>query len=208
MLEARSLQFAYPGQKSISFPDLTLQTEEQGILLGQSGKGKTTFLHMVSGLLKPSQGQVFVNGIELSQLSARELDRFRGEQIGLMFQKPVFAPALSVWENLLLACSFSSKSPDQVYMKDLLSLLNLSGKERRKPQQLSSGEQQRLSLARALAHKPSLILADEPTSALDDENCEKVIHLLKKSCAEASATLLVVTHDQRVKQSFQRSFTL
>lgn len=208
MLETHSLLFSYPDQQALVFPDLVLDPGEQGILLGQSGKGKTTFLHLVAGLLKPTKGRVVIDRVEINELKARDLDQFRGKYIGLMFQKPLFAPALNVWENLFLAGSFSNNKPDTAYVTEMLALLGLSGKEKRKPQQLSSGEQQRLSLARALVNKPKLILADEPTSALDDENCEKVISLLKKSCLEASATLLVVTHDHRVKQEFEKRFTL
>ncbi len=208
MLQTDNLQFSYTGTNTISFPDINCQKGEQWLLLGQSGSGKTTLLHLLGGLLSPTEGMVQVGDTILKKLSTAELDKFRGKHIGIIFQKAHFVRALSVEENLKLAQQLAGLSINTARIKELLDRLNVGHKLHAKTNELSQGEQQRVAIARALVNQPTIILADEPTSALDDTNCEEVIQLLEEQAAAVNATLLVVTHDGRLKERFEKQILL
>jgi ABC-type lipoprotein export system ATPase subunit len=197
LLQTTPLTFAYPGQPLLTFPELSLAGGEALLLLGKSGSGKTTFLHLLAGLLAPSSGEIVLDGTALSSLKGHQLDLFRGQTIGIVFQKPHLIAALSVQENLVLAQFLSKKTG--VSVPELLKNLGLADKASAAVTTLSEGEAQRVSIARALVNSPKLILADEPTSSLDDERAQQVIQLLKESAAAVGAALVIVTHDQRVK---------
>lgn len=208
MLQTKNLSYAYKGQVQMDFPDLNCAKGTHWLLLGQSGSGKTTFLHLLGGLLTPSQGSIQLDETALHQLSGSALDRFRGQQIGIIFQKAHFVNALNVGENLLLAQQLAGQKPSTQDVKSLLANLAIDDKVNKKINQLSMGEQQRVAIARALIKRPSLILADEPTSALDDENSQRVIQLLETQALAVNATLLIVTHDQRLKDHFDNKIIL
>jgi len=197
IIKTTSLQYTYPGQKPISFPDIQVAASESLLILGKSGSGKTTLLNLLAGLLDPTSGEVILDGIKLSSISDQKLDLFRGKNIGIVFQKPHLIAALNVRQNLELTHFFSKKKGQEI--NQLLSDLGIQAKENSSVLTLSEGEAQRVSIARALANSPKVILADEPTSSLDDENTEKVIQLLKAQAAKIGAALVIVTHDQRVK---------
>ena len=190
------------------FPDIDLQRGEQGLLLGQSGSGKTTLLHLLGGLLSPKSGTIQINDQNLSILRGAALDNFRGKNIGIVFQTAHFIRSLTVEENLMVAQQLSGNKIDKLLVFTFLQKLNLSHKLKSKPNELSIGEAQRANIARALINAPSLILADEPTSALDDKNAEEVIKLLEQQAAEVNATLLIVTHDGRLKSYFNNQISL
>lgn len=192
----------------MSFPDIVCETGEHCLLLGQSGTGKTTLLHLLGGLLSPSSGTIQIQDTDLSKLSSTKLDQFRGKHIGIIFQKSHFVRSLTVSENLVLAQQLAGIPVDRARIKALLEHLNVGHKLRSKPDQLSIGEQQRVAIARAIINQPDLILADEPTSALDDVNCVNVIDLLESQAKEVGATLLVVTHDGRLKERFPKQIHL
>ena len=208
MLTTKDLIFSYDGQRNLSFPDIHCNKGEKWLLLGQSGCGKTTLLHLLGGLLSPKSGNVAVSDTSLSSLSSGKLDQFRGQNIGIIFQKSHFVRALTIKENLILAQKLAGLKPSLDRVKALLERLNIGHKLNAKPDQLSQGEQQRVAIARALINQPAIILADEPTSALDDTNCEEVIQLLEEEAAKAGATLLVVTHDGRLKSRFSNQINL
>lgn len=208
MLTTKDLIFSYDGQRNLSFPDIHCGKGEKWLLLGQSGCGKTTLLHLLGGLLSPKSGQVEVSDTRLSSLSSGKLDQFRGQNIGIIFQKSHFVRSLTIKENLILAQKLAGLKPSLERVKTLLERLNIGHKLNAKPDQLSQGEQQRVAIARALINQPAIILADEPTSALDDTNCEEVIQLLEEEAAKAGATLLVVTHDGRLKSRFSNQINL
>lgn len=208
MLTTKDLVFSYDGQRQLSFPDIHCAKGEKWLLLGQSGCGKTTLLHLLGGLLSPKGGKVEVSDTSLSSLSSGKLDQFRGQNIGIIFQKSHFVRALTIKENLILAQKLAGLKPSLERVKTLLGRLNIGHKLNAKPDQLSQGEQQRVAIARALINQPAVILADEPTSALDDTNCEEVIQLLEEEAAKAGATLLVVTHDGRLKSRFSNQINL
>lgn len=196
-LKVSSLSYAHPGQTPIHFPDFEVRPGQPLLILGKSGSGKTTLLNLLSGLLVPKTGTIHLGSTEISGLSGQQLDRFRGQNLGIVFQKPHLISAMSVSQNLELVPFFSRKKGKSA--TDLLNELNLGHKANSKISTLSEGEAQRVSIARALANSPQLILADEPTSSLDDENAQKVIQLLVDQAAKIKAALVIVTHDQRVK---------
>lgn len=208
MLETQHLQFSYDGKKTLDFPDITSARGEQWLLLGQSGSGKTTLLHLLGGLLSPKKGSIKINDKDISILRGAALDHFRGQNIGIIFQTAHFVRALTVEENLLLAQELAGNKRDKSMVHNFLQKLNLSHKLKSRPDELSVGEAQRVNVARALINKPSVILADEPTSALDDRNAEEVIQLLETQAKEVNSTLLIVTHDGRLKNYFRNQIQL
>jgi len=208
MLLTQSLHYQYSGANTLRFPDLNCQKGQHWLLLGQSGTGKTTLLHLLGGLLTPTDGTVQVNDTRLEKLSGARLDTFRGRNIGIIFQKSHFVRALTVTENLQLAQTLAGVPVDKSRIQELLERLNVSHKLNSKPAALSVGEQQRVAIARALVNRPSVILADEPTSALDDSNCAEVARLLEEQANAVNATLLVVTHDNRLTQLFPNKIEL
>lgn len=207
MIKTESLKFSYDGKKYFDFPDINLDSGENLLIIGNSGIGKTTLLHLLAGILKPESGSINISGTDISKFSDTELDKFRGDNIGIVFQKPHFISSLTINENLKLAkyLSPSKKSGDA---KKILESLNIKDKYQQKPNQLSEGEKQRASIALALINSPSLILADEPTSSLDDFNCDNVIKLLKKQAKDHKAQLIVITHDARLKKHFKNNLNL
>lgn len=208
MLQTEQLEFAYPGESAFQFPDITCERGEHWLLLGQSGSGKTTFLHLLGGLLSPKSGAIRLEGTDMAKLSGPALDQFRGRHIGIIFQRSHFVKSLTVRENLALAQELAGVSVDNARIGKLLDRLNVAHKMDRKTDRLSVGEQQRVAIARALVNSPELILADEPTSALDDENCDQVLHLLTEQAASVKATLLIVTHDGRLKDKIDNQIRL
>jgi ABC-type lipoprotein export system ATPase subunit len=208
MLTIEGLSYSYNLQKKISFKNFTIQKGEHWLLLGESGSGKTTLLHLIGGLLKSQQGTIQVDDTEISQLSESGLDRFRAKHMGFVFQKNHLIAALSVKNNLLMAPFLAGLVQDEKRVDEVLDQLALKEKKNSKINELSQGQAQRVAIARAVLNKPSVILADEPTSALDDKNCERVIDLLLQASAQNNATLVVATHDQRLKSKINNQLQL
>ena len=207
MIKTESLKFSYDGKKYFDFPDINLDSGENLLIVGNSGIGKTTLLHLLAGILKPESGSINISGTDISKFSDTELDKFRGDNIGIVFQKPHFISSLTINENLKLA-KYLSPSKTSGDAKKILESLDIKDKYQQKPNQLSEGEKQRASIALALINSPSLILADEPTSSLDDFNCDNVIKLLKKQAKNHKAQLIVITHDARLKKHFKNNLNL
>ena len=208
MLEVKSLTFTHEGQNQICFPDISLSSNEGLIVLGNSGSGKTTLINLIAGLIKPDSGDITLNQTKYNELSLDDLDIFRGKNIGLIFQKPHFIRNLNVLENLSLSTHLSRNKVRKEIFEETLSEVGLSEKINMRPNELSEGEQQRLSIAMALVKEPALILADEPTSSLDDNNCNKVINLLKTYSEKKGCKLIIVTHDGRIKDLFKKKISL
>ncbi len=190
------------------FPDVSIEQGAHYLILGTSGTGKTTLLHLLSGLLAPRAGAVHIKDTEISKMGEAQLDAFRGKHIGIVFQVPHFIAALTVSENLQLAQKLPGNTIDVKRIESVLTQLNLSSKLNAYPSQLSQGEKQRVSIARAIINSPAVIFADEPTSALDDKNCTEVTALLKQTAADNNATLVIVTHDNRLKSEFENKIIL
>ncbi|SNS65123.1 putative ABC transport system ATP-binding protein [Belliella buryatensis] len=197
MLSVKNIKFQYDAQNSFQIPDINLKAGEQLLILGKSGSGKTTILNILGGLLKPDSGEVKLGDTLVNQLSGAKLDKFRGKHIGIVFQKPHILAPLTVEDNLRLANYFVGAKGERNL--ELLKELGIYNKRKSKVTTLSEGEAQRVSIARALANHPQLILADEPTASLDDENAAIVIKLLQEQAQKFNAALIIVTHDQRVK---------
>lgn len=210
MFHTTSLQFSYSGQRQFSYPAIALQQPGEPLLItGPSGSGKTTLLHLLAGLLRPTQGSVFVQQTDITRLPARQLDRFRGRHIGLVFQRPHFVESISVGRNILLPTLWSRPDTDAALrLQQLADRLAIGHLLAARPTRLSQGELQRAAIARALINQPGLVLADEPTSALDDANCQAAIGLLQQQCQLAGAQLLVVTHDSRLTKAFTQRIHL
>lgn len=209
MVVTENLTFQYKNtERAFSFPDIKLKENDNLLILGKSGIGKTTLLHLLAGLLKPQSGKVVIDNTEINSLSNNKLDQFRGQNIGLVFQKNHAVQSLSVFENLKARLFFSKKEINNSNIETLLGQLDLLEHKNSKVNQLSEGQLQRLGIALSVIHSPKVILADEPTSSLDDENCKIVIELLKKQAATTNANLIVITHDHRIKSFFENSITL
>ncbi|MES2447243.1 MAG: ATP-binding cassette domain-containing protein [Bacteroidota bacterium] len=208
MISIKSVLHTYNGAQQISFNDWEINNGEQWLLLGQSGSGKTTLLHILTGILKPTQGEVNIDQTSIYQLSSKALDQFRGRKIGIVFQKPHLIKSLTIAENLTLAQSFAKLPEDLNRVDEVLTSLGIADKKSAYPNELSQGQLQRVSIARAVINKPTLLIADEPTSSLDDENAAAVLQLLMHQSGLNQATLVVATHDKRVKDAFTNTYSL
>lgn len=208
MLNTSKIEYVYSQGPRLSFPDLKCGQGETVLVLGKSGCGKSTWLHLMAGLMEIQVGKIEIAGQDFGKMDSRAKDRFRGKHIGIVFQRPYFIDSLNLEENLLLASYLSGLRMGKGRVKSLSERLNIGHLLKKKPSHLSIGEQQRANIARAVINSPKLILADEPTSALDDQNCQEVLALLKEQAETEKSVLIIVTHDQRLKSVIERSIIL
>jgi ABC-type lipoprotein export system ATPase subunit len=208
MIKTKSLAYTYTSAKEILFTDLTIESGSQVLLLGESGSGKTTLLHLLGGLLKSQKGSLEVIGTDISKLSEHQLDRFRGQHYGFIFQRNHLIQALTVERNLLMAPFLAGLNQSSERVDEVLDELGIADKKHARIQDLSLGQAQRVAIARAVLNKPAVILADEPTSALDDKNCDRVSDLLVSVANQNKATLIIATHDQRLKDKVRNQIQL
>ncbi|MGB3469023.1 MAG: ATP-binding cassette domain-containing protein [Cyclobacteriaceae bacterium] len=208
MLSISELAYNYLGLLNLSYRDIQLKQNEKLLILGGSGSGKTTLLHLIGGLMELQKGSISLNGTSYRDLSGSQMDKFRANHIGLVFQKPHLLSSLNVLENLMLSQVFSGGEQSKDRAIHLLESVGLVDKITAKIDQLSQGQAQRVALLRAVINQPDLILADEPTSSLDDKNAESVMDLLISQADENNAILLVTTHDQRVKERISNHYLL
>jgi putative ABC transport system ATP-binding protein len=199
---------AYGARTVVAIPSWTVAAGQHGLIVGPSGSGKTTVLHLIAGLLPPSRGSVRVAGQDLGALTPAQLDAFRGKTIGIVLQRLHLIPALTVRDNLRLARTLARLPPDPARIDALIAQLGLSALAGARPSRLSQGEAQRVAIGRAVVNHPALILADESTSALDDANCEAVLALLRAQAEASGATLVIATHDARLKPFFRHRLEL
>ena len=205
MISTKNIKFSYSKEQEFIFPDLYCEAGSTVLITGDSGRGKTTYLHILAGLLQPQSGDIQIDATNVLALSEKETDAFRGKNIGVVFQKSYFIAALTVLEMASWLAT-GKKNTDRA--KKLLQQLDIDNQGSKLPSQLSIGQQQRVLIARALMNEPKVVLADEPTSSLDDKNADKVIELLTFLSKEYKAALLIVTHDSRIKEKFTNKITL
>ena len=208
-LELRSVTKSYREPGGGRLPVLNVNhfqmaAGEQVVLVGSSGGGKTTLLNIIAGITAADGGEVLVGGTDLVKLPEAARDRFRAERIGYVFQTFNLLPAFTALENVLLGMSFGGKRVDRARAIKLLERVGLGHRLHHQPSQMSVGEQQRTSVARALANVPRLLLADEPTANVDAANQQTILELLRDSCREHNVALLLVTHAPEVASQFER----
>jgi putative ABC transport system ATP-binding protein len=208
VIAVRGLAHRYGSAEALRLPDWKVAQGERWLVLGPSGCGKTTLLHVLAGLVRPSEGSVEIAGQDLSSLSGSTLDRWRAGTIGIVLQALHLVRHLSVRDNLRLAQYLAKAPQDDARIDDTLGALGVAAKSARRPSELSQGEQQRVAIARAVVNRPKLVLADEPTANLDDAAAATVVDLLAEQAARHGATLVVATHDARVKGRFRERLEL
>lgn len=199
--------FAQPGGGRMTILDierLEVSTGEQMALVGRSGCGKTTLLHVISGIIKPDQGEVTIDGHDITKMSESMRDRFRARNVGYVFQTFNLLPGFSALENVMLGMSFGGSRSDTSRAKSLLERVGLGHRLKHKPTMMSVGEQQRVAVARSLANRPKLLLADEPTANVDPAHQQQIVDLVRETCEEEKVSLLVVTHTPEVSAQFDR----
>ncbi len=206
MIRLRNLnkQYASGGKVITPAKDITVDIPENQfvVIFGESGSGKSTLLNMVGGLLRPDSGEVEVNQTKLGTLSANGLADYRNVKCGFVFQSYNLIPYLTAADNIVFSLMLKNwkKRSAERRADEVLAQLGMSSKRLSKPNTMSGGEQQRVALGRAIAHKPSLILADEPTGNLDERNADEVLRLLADLHTQYHATILVASHSEKVKR--------
>ena len=209
MLQLRDVKKSFTEPDGTPLPILDIASFELGpgeqmVLVGPSGCGKSTLLHVVAGISRPDSGHVKINGWDITLMTEAESDRFRAETIGYVFQTFNLLPGFSALENVMLGMRFARGRVDRARAKQLVERVGLGHRMTHKPTALSVGEQQRVSVARALANRPKLVLADEPTANVDSGHQQQIIDLLRETCREEGVTLLIVTHSPEVARQFER----
>ena len=188
----------------LDIPSYCLAAGEQAVMVGRSGGGKTTLLHVIAGISRPDSGQVKIDELDITRLPEAGVDRFRAEKIGYVFQTFNLMTGFTALENVQLGMTFARGRRDAARAKSLLERVGMGHRLTHKPSALSVGEQQRVAVARALANQPKLLLADEPTANVDPANQQQVVDLIRQTCLEENVTLLLVTHAMEVAEQFLR----
>lgn len=190
--------------KALDGIDLSIEKGKFTVIIGASGSGKTTLLNMIGGLDTPDEGEIIVDGVNLSGLKEKELAVFRRSKIGFVYQNFNLVSTLTVKENILFPLSLAGSTPDQAFFEEVIGMLRLEDRLNAYPHELSGGGQQRVAIARALVAKPAIILADEPTGNLDAKSGQNVLGLLKASVETYHQTLVMITHNLEIAQMADR----
>lgn len=209
MLQLKDIKKGYQQPDGTPLPvlDITefhVSAGEQMVLMGHSGCGKTTLLHVIAGISRPDEGRVRIDEWDITLMTEAECDRFRAERIGYVFQTFNLLPGFTALENVLLAMRFTRRRADRGRARQLLKRVGLEHRMSHRPPMLSVGEQQRVAVARALANKPRLILADEPTANVDSGHQQQILDLIRDTCREEEIALVLVTHSPDVANQFDR----
>ena len=211
-LELKNLHKSYQDGSGIHHilkgAELHSEQGETIAILGNSGSGKSTLLNLIAGIDLPDQGEVLIQGKSLGQLSEKKRTLLRRKKMGFVFQSFNLIPTLNVEENLMLPLEMNGKSNNSGIIPQMLGGLNLQGREESYPDRLSGGEQQRVAVARALMHQPSLLLADEPTGNLDGETSQETLKLINRFVHRSGTTMIIATHSQKVVEWVDRVFNI
>lgn len=194
--------------KAVDHIDLQIEQGEFVTIIGKSGSGKSTLLHLLGGLDNPTSGEVLINGKNIAGYSQEQLAAIRRREIGFVFQAFNLVPSLNVWENIVLPLGLDGRKVDEAYVQDIVVTLGMDKRVKNLPNALSGGQQQRCAIARAIAAKPSIILADEPTGNLDSKTGDEVMALLKASAKKYGQTLVVITHNEEIAQMADRMIVI
>jgi len=208
MITTDSVQYRHDDITILKFPDFKLQENDSALLIGKSGSGKTTLTHLLAGILPLQKGKIHFKEHDYSKLNNQQIDELRAKEIGVVLQQPQFIEALNLLENMQMNSFYRNIKYTVSHYENIAKDLNMEHLLHQKTYKMSSGEKQRASIALAVENNPKLILADEPTSNLDDENCEKVIATFKRIKESYGTSLLIVTHDQRLKDHFNNIIQL
>lgn len=184
--------------------NLTVNKGEIVAVVGASGSGKSTLLHVMGGVDIPNEGNVIVDGKDITRLTDEEMSVFRRRKIGFVFQAFNLVSSINVWENIVLPLGLDGKKVDKAYVNDIITTLGLEHRIHNLPNTLSGGQQQRVAIARALVNRPEILLADEPTGNLDSKTSDEVIALLKMSAKKYGQTIVMITHDDEIAQVADR----
>ncbi len=209
MLQIRDLTKSFPQPDGtplhiLDIPEFSVGVAEQCVLVGRSGCGKTTLLHIIAGIGRPTSGKVKIDGWDIALMEESEVDQFRAERIGYVYQTFNLLPGFTAIENVMLGMTFGRDRADRKRATHLLERVGLSHRLTHRPTQLSVGEQQRVAVARALANRPKLILADEPTANVDVGHQQQIVDLIRDTCREEKISLIMVTHAPDVAKQFER----
>ena len=208
MFELSGVLHRYGAVTAVEVPEWRAAAGDAWLLAGQSGSGKSTLLHILAGLTRPTVGSVTVNGTDIAALSESARDRWRGRNVGLVPQRLHLVGALDVRDNLRLAQTLAGLRVDEDRITALLEAVGVIELSRRLPSQLSQGQAQRVAIARSVINRPALLLADEPTANLDDAHAAQALELLRGQAIEVRATLVVASHDARVRSLLPNLFAL
>lgn len=184
--------------------NLTVNKGEIVAVVGASGSGKSTLLHVMGGVDTPNEGNVIVDGKDITRLTDEEMSVFRRRKIGFVFQAFNLVSSINVWENIVLPLGLDGKKVDKAYVNDIITTLGLEHRIHNLPNTLSGGQQQRVAIARALVNRPEILFADEPTGNLDSKTSDEVIALLKMSAKKYGQTIVMITHDDEIAQVADR----
>ena len=212
ILKVENLKRVYGtgASKVVALDDVSFTVEKGEFvsIVGASGSGKSTLLHLIGGVDRPTSGKVFINDEDIYKLNNDDLAIFRRRQIGLIYQFYNLIPILNVIENISLPLELDGRKPDKKDLNEMIELLGLENRKSHLPSQLSGGEQQRVSIGRALITRPSLILADEPTGNLDSKASEEIVNLLKKTNKKYNQTIIMITHNLEIAKMTDRIITI
>ena len=211
ILRAENVSKVYRGEHEVKALDQVNLSVEKGSLLaivGDSGSGKSTLLHILGGVDRPTSGRVFVQGTDITELPESQMSVFRRRNIGIIYQFFNLIPNINVRKNICLPLLLDERVPDEDYYQEVIQTLGIADKQRRFPNELSGGEQQRVAIARSLISRPAVILADEPTGNLDRRNTKEIVSLFKLVNKSFKATIILITHDEKVALACEKVCTM
>ena len=211
ILRAENVSKVYRGEHEVQALDQVNLSVEKGSLLaivGDSGSGKSTLLHILGGVDRPTSGRVFVQGTDITELRQSQMSVFRRRNIGIIYQFFNLIPNINVRKNICLPLLLDERVPDEDYYQEVIQTLGIADKQRRFPNELSGGEQQRVAIARSLINRPAVILADEPTGNLDRRNTKEIVSLFKLVNRSFKATIILITHDEKVALACEKVCTM